>query len=90
MADTWESSLKCAVSCPRCNAGLGAGDQRILSVYDNEPICMRCKRLEEKRPDYPEKSKQMIGQCMADTEMSWSDPEGYCYHHFYGYTCPSG
>lgn len=48
---------------------------------------MTCKREEEKRSDYAEKSRQMIGQCMAETEMKWSDPEGFCYHHFYGYTC---
>ncbi len=87
MTEKWEDSLKCAASCPRCQAKLGGDDQRILSVYDHQPICMACKREEEKRPDYAEKSRQMIGQCMADTEMKWSDPEGFCYHHFYGYTC---
>jgi len=87
MADKWDDLLRCAVSCPRCQAKLGGDDQRILSVYDHQPICMACKREEEKRPDYAEKSMQMIGQCMADTEMKWSDPEGFCYHHFYGYTC---
>ena len=88
MADKWKEALDCAVSCPRCNAGLKADDKRILSVYDHSPICMACKKEEEKRPDYEETSKQMIGQCMADTEAAWSDPEGYCFHHFYGYTCP--
>ncbi len=87
MAEKWEEDLKCAIKCGRCSAGLKPEDERILSVYDHEPICMACKREEEKRPDYTEVSKQMIGQCMADTEAMWSDPGGYCYHHFYGYTC---
>lgn len=88
MANKWKEALECAVSCPRCNVNLKADDKRILSVYDHAPICMACKREEEKRPDYEESSRQMIGQCMADTEVAWSDPEGYCFHHFYGYTCP--
>lgn len=87
MTEKWQASLECASSCPRCHAGLGGDDLRILSVYDHTPICMGCKRMEEKRPDYEEKSREMIGQCMADTEMHWSDPEGFCYHHFYPYTC---
>ena len=87
MANKWEEALKCAVSCPRCHAKLRPSEKRILSVYDHSAICMACKAAEEKRPDYPEKSRQMIGQCLADTEMRWSDPEGFCYHHFYGYTC---
>jgi hypothetical protein len=24
---------------------------------------------------------------MIDTEMQWGDPQGYCYHHFYPFTC---
>jgi hypothetical protein len=24
---------------------------------------------------------------MADTEIQYSDPGGYCFHHFYPYTC---
>jgi len=56
-------------------------------VIDHEAICMACKREEEKRDDYEEISKQTIGQCLIDTEMQWGDPQGYCYHHFYPYTC---
>jgi hypothetical protein len=48
---------------------------------------MDCKRKEEKRDDYEKVSKEMIGQCMAETEVMWSDPGGYCYHHFYPYKC---
>lgn len=48
---------------------------------------MSCKEKEEGNPDYPEVSKRMIGQCMANTELTMKDPAGYCYHHFYAYTC---
>lgn len=87
MTEQWEKDLSCAVSCTRCNAALGAADRRILSVYTHAPICMACKKKEEGRPDYEETSRQMIGQCMADTEAAWSDPEGYCFYHFYPFTC---
>jgi hypothetical protein len=56
-------------------------------VYDHKPICMDCKRAEEQKTDYEEVSKRMIGQCLIDTELAYSDPSGYCYHHFYPYTC---
>ncbi|MFP3981856.1 MAG: hypothetical protein ACLFUY_10700 [Desulfobacterales bacterium] len=87
MTEQWEKELSCAVSCSRCHAHLGAGDRRILSVYDHQPICMACKKQEEKRPDYEETSRQMIGQCMAETEVKWSDPGGYCFYHFYPFKC---
>ena len=48
---------------------------------------MACKEEEEKRPDYEEISKQMIGQCLIDTEVQYGDPEGYCFHHFYPFKC---
>ena len=87
MVDSWEKELTCAIQCPRCEQSLSSKDQRILSVYDHQPICMPCKQVEEKRTDYEEVSKQMIGQCLIDTEMSYSDQGGFCYHHFYPYTC---
>lgn len=87
MTEQWEKELSCAVSCSRCHAHLGADDRRILSVYDHQPICMACKKQEEKRPDYEETSRQMIGQCMAETEVKWSDPGGYCFYHFYPFKC---
>jgi hypothetical protein len=62
-------------------------DPRILSVYDHEAICMDCKKKEEQRPDYAEMSKETIGQCIVDTELQWGDPKGFCFHHFYSYTC---
>jgi len=87
MTGDWKEKLECALYCPRCNRRLAATDPRILSVYDHEPICTDCKKEEESRPDYAEVSKNMIGECMADSELHYSDPGGYCYHHFYGYTC---
>jgi hypothetical protein len=87
MKEPWEEKLSCAVECPRCKKKLGPQEQRILSVYDDEPICLDCKKKEEGRSDYGEASRKMIGQCMADVEQQWGDPAGFCYHHFYPYQC---
>lgn len=87
MTDAWAEKLECAIQCHRCSRKLAPTDPRILSVVDHEAICMACKNEEEKRDDYEEISKQTIGQCLIDTEMKWSDPQGYCYHHFYPFTC---
>ena len=87
MADQWERALQCALECSSCSRKMAAEDQRILSVYTHRPICMGCKSKEEQRPDYEEASKNMIGSCLIDTEMQYSDPGGYCYHHFYPFTC---
>jgi hypothetical protein len=48
---------------------------------------MACKREEEKKADYAEASKKMIGTCMMETEVMYGDPGGYCYFHFYPFTC---
>ncbi|MBN2256045.1 MAG: hypothetical protein JW736_10085 [Deltaproteobacteria bacterium] len=88
MADVWKEGIRCCeIHCPRCEKQMGADDERILSVYDHKAICMECKKKEEQRPDYGDVSKQMIGQCMIDTELALSDPGAYCYHHFYPFTC---
>jgi hypothetical protein len=87
MKDTWEDVISCAIACARCEKAMGENDQRILSVYDHEAICLACKKEEEKRPDYEEVSKNVIGTCMAETEQMWGDPGGYCLYHFYPYTC---
>ncbi len=87
MAEQWEEQLMCAVVCARCGGTLNRDAQRILSVYDNTAICMACKKAEEKRADYGETSKNMISQCMYDAELQKGDPGGYCFHHFYPYTC---
>jgi hypothetical protein len=84
MKDNWEERLSCATTCARCSKKL---DKRILSVYDHQPICLECKKEEEARPDYAEVSKRMIGQCLAETELLYGDPGGYCFHHFYPFTC---
>ena len=89
MANNWKENLFCSTECPRCHQGLTAKDMRILSCYDHNAICIKCKKKEERRPDYEETSKEMIGQCMMNTELSQSDPQGYCYSHFYPYKCLS-
>lgn len=48
---------------------------------------MECKRQEEQQADYEEVSKRVIGECMADVELKYGDPEGYCYKHFYPHKC---
>jgi hypothetical protein len=87
MKDTWEDVITCALNCSRCEKKLAADDQRILSVIDHQPICMKCKQEEEKRPDYEQISRNMIGTCLADTEQMYGDPGGYCFYHFYPYKC---
>jgi len=88
MNDPWKEKIMCMTQCPRCESSLKGNDQRILSVYDHEPICMTCKSEEEKRPNYEEVSMNMVGMCMIDAELSYSmDPKGYCYHHFNTYRC---
>ncbi|MFO7557949.1 MAG: hypothetical protein R6X10_03885 [Desulfobacterales bacterium] len=87
MTDMWENKLSCAIQCGKCTKAMKKSDKRILSVYDHNPICMECKKKEEQQDDYEKVSREMIGQCMAETEVMWSDPGGYCYHHFYPYKC---
>lgn len=87
MTDLWERELSCATQCSRCHRELDKADDRILSAYDHHSICMECKHAEENRSDYKEVFREMIGQCMAETETMWGDPGAYCYHHFYPYTC---
>jgi len=87
MSLDWKDKVTCATECPKCSKNLGPGDLRILSVFDDAVICMACKAREEKRPDYEQAAKKMIGQCMIDVELQQSDPGGYCYHHFYPYSC---
>lgn len=87
MTVEWEKKLACANECTRCEKPLDPEDQRILSVYDNEPICMGCKRKEEKQPDYKETSETMLRQCLVDVELMQTDLGGYCFHHFYPYVC---
>jgi hypothetical protein len=83
----WKEILFCALECTRCHKKLNQHDERILSCYDHNAICMDCKKEELVRPDYEDVSKKMIGQCLVDIELSQSDPQSYCYSHFYPYKC---
>lgn len=85
--DEWEKKLACAIECPRCQKSLKPDNQRILSIYDHEPICLDCKKVEEQRPDYKTIARQTIGTIMAENELLYGDPGGYCLHHFYPFTC---
>jgi hypothetical protein len=88
MSVEWEKKLACAATCSRCDKSLNSKDQRILSVYNNEPICMTCKGKEEQRPDYKATSIAMVKHCLVDVElMPTGDPGAYCFHHFYPFTC---
>jgi len=87
MTVKWEERLACATECARCKKSLNSKDQRILSVYDHDAICRDCKKEEERRTDYEVTSETMVKQCLVDVELMQSDPGGYCFHHFYPYTC---
>jgi hypothetical protein len=87
MTESWDKKLACATQCDRCHQKLGREDQRILSVYDHQPICMVCKKAEEKHPYDEGVSRAAIGQCLIDTELTYGDPGGYCFYHFYPFTC---
>ena len=87
MREQWEKDLACLVVCPRCARRMDGSDERILSVYDHEPICMLCKQKEELLPDYSERSKQMIEQWMSESEINYGDLAGFCYHHFNAFKC---
>jgi hypothetical protein len=87
MEENWEKELSCANQCKRCHQSIEDKDQRILSVYDHRPICMECKKEEEKRVDYDDASKQMIVKCMQATNKPYGDPASYCFHHFCPFKC---
>ena len=82
----WEDQLNSMKKCSRCQKAMVSKAPRILSVYEDEVICLKCKKEEEQRPDYEEASKRMIGQCLGDMkELQQSDPQGYCFFHFFPY-----
>ena len=87
MREKWEKDLACLVVCPRCGEKLLSKAQRILSVYDHEPICMACKSKEQKQTDYQETSKKLIEQWMSESEVHYGDLAGYFYHHFNPFNC---
>jgi hypothetical protein len=85
--DEWEKELSCALSCGTCQKEMASREQRILSVYTHQPICMDCKREEEKRSDYADASKGMIARCIRETGRISGSPESYCFHHFCPFKC---
>ena len=44
MKDKWEENLSCAIRCAKCGKDLGSKDERVLSVYDHEVICMHVRK----------------------------------------------
>jgi hypothetical protein len=87
MQENWKKQLSCAGQCERCSKVLGEKDQRLLSVVDHKPICMQCKKEEEKRSDYEDLSKKMIADCLQKTNKPYGDPASYCFHHFCPFKC---
>ena len=85
--ENWEKQLSCAEECSRCNNPLETKDRRILSVIDHQPICVDCKKEEEKRPDYEDACRQIMAQCMEETNKPYGDPASYCFHHFCPFKC---
>jgi hypothetical protein len=85
--ENWEKQLSCAEVCNRCNQSLETKDRRILSVIDHQPICVDCKKEEEKRPDYEDAARQIMAQCMQETNKPYGDPASYCFHHFCPFKC---
>jgi hypothetical protein len=69
------------------NWKLEKDDQRILSVFTHQPICLQCKEKEEAQPDYSDVSKNMLAACIDNTGKPYGDPGGYCFHHFCPYKC---
>ncbi len=87
MEKNWANKLSCASHCHRCQKPLQGTSQRILSVYNHEAICMDCKKIEEKLPDYEDVSKSMIAACLKETNKPYGDPASYCFHHFCPFKC---
>lgn len=46
--------------CDRCGGSLADG--RIMSMYNEQCICLKCKEKETKRPDYKEAQNAEIEQ----------------------------
>ena len=44
MKADWEARISRATRCHRCNKKLDLEHERILSVYDDQAICMECKK----------------------------------------------
>ncbi len=87
MVDHWEETLRCANSCSICGVKLDPNQDRILSVYSHQPICLVCKRAEEKKKDYENTAKAMISECLMTEGKPYGDPKSYCFFHFCPYKC---
>jgi hypothetical protein len=85
--ENWEKQLSCAEVCSRCSRPLKNKERRILSVVDHQPICLDCKKEEEKKPDYEDASRQMMAECMQQTGRPYGDTASYCFHHFIPFKC---
>ena len=87
MTDNWEKELSCALACAGCEKTFDTKEERILSVYTHQPICMACKAEDEQKPDFADVSKTMISQCIQEEGKPYGDPAGYCFHHFCPFKC---
>lgn len=83
----WKKELACASACGRCERPLGLTDGRVMSIYDHRPVCLECKREEERRSDYEDRSRAMIADCIGETGRPYGDPAGFCFHHFCPFRC---
>jgi hypothetical protein len=48
---------------------------------------MECKKEEEKRPDYEDRTREMISACMQTENRPYGNPASYCFHHFCPFKC---
>ena len=85
--ENWEKRLSCADACSQCGNQLKSKDRRVLSVIDHQPICIDCKRKEEKKPEYEDACRQMMVECTEQTGRPYGDPASYCFHHFIPFKC---
>ncbi len=53
--------------CDRCGKDLSGG--RIMSMYNEDCICMECKDKETKRPDYKETAKRDMDEYLKKNKI---------------------
>ncbi|MGD8343770.1 MAG: hypothetical protein PVF71_01355 [Desulfobacterales bacterium] len=85
--ENWEKQLSCAQKCNRCGKSLSNKERRILSIFDHQPICLDCKKEEEKKSDYEDASRQMMAECTQQAGRPYGDTASYCFHHFVPFKC---
>lgn len=54
-------------NCDRCGKDLSGG--RIMSMYNEDCICMECKDKETKRPDYKATAKEDIDRYLQGNKI---------------------